>query len=102
MGIGHQFALHGMGKAPLAARDRLPLAFRGIAHGKNVFRARRIVRRIALSSARSKHDVSQWHIVQFLRWSKIRAHEPANFLAFRIMSNWSREPHFLSFLREIK
>jgi len=102
MRIGHQFALHGMGKAPFAARDGLPEALGRIAHGKNVLGAGGIVDRIAFPSARSKHDVSQWHVVYFLRWREIRTHQPANFLASRIMSDRGGKPHFLSFLREIK
>ena len=102
MSIGQQLALYGMGKAPLAARDGLPRPLGHIAHSQNVFRAGRIVGRIALSTACSQHDVPQRHVIYSLRWRKISTHQSANFLASRIMSDRSRKPQFLSFLREIK
>src|SRR5437899_11587634 len=100
--IVHKLAIHGMGKAPLAARDGLPRAFGGVANRKSVFRAARIVDRITFSSAGSKHDMSQRHVISFFGRREIGTRQPANLFSSRNMSNRGGETEFLSIFRDVK
>ncbi len=44
----------------------------------------------------------QRHVVSFLRWREIRAHQPANFFPSRIVGNRSGESELLSILCDVE
>src|SRR5204862_6046320 len=66
MRVGHKLAFHGMGNAPLPARDYPPRAIGRVANGEDVFCAGRIVDGVTLSSSGAQQDMSQRHVVSCL------------------------------------
>src|ERR1700722_4114783 len=100
--IGCKFAVHSVGKTPLTARNRLARSFRRVARGQNIFCTCGIVDGIAFSAGWSEERMAERHVLQFLRWREIRAHQTANFSSSRIVRDGSVEFEILAVIGNVK
>src|ERR1700676_2212254 len=102
MRIGHKFAVHGVSKTPLVARNRLPRTIGRVANRQDIFCTCRIIDGIAFSSDWSEKGMAARHILHFLCGREIRTHQAANFFSSGIVSNRSKKAKVFPVIGDVK